>query len=293
MADTTYSVKINEELKDKIINAIKSSGVTGKEFFAKLIESYETQNEGHETHVKEFVELEGHLLRIKALYSGLIEDSRLEIEGMISEMHKKLDEKEKAALSLDEKIKSLSESLSKSKAINDELTDERNSLKKTLKELEEKSETNAELMKAYKEKIKKLESEVESYEKVRDEIESLKKQLEEMKSKIEELTREKSELVIKAENTKMDLERIQIDRKKEIENLTIRSKMEHQTEIMKEKQDCQDRMRIIMDDQRKQFEEYNSTIKKLYSQIDDMRDTILSLKTKNVEDNTKNEGAKK
>ncbi len=292
MADTTYSVKIDEELKDRIMNAIKNSGVTGKEFFSKLIEIYETQNAGHEDRVKELSELEGHLSRIKALYSGLLEDSKLELESVSSEYKKEIEEKERVINSLTEKVKTLSEELLKVKSLLEESENEKNDLKKNLKDLSEKDETNLELIKEYKEKIKKIEMEVESSKAAKVENESLKKQIAEMEKHFEEIEKENKELSNEAENLKSDLEKIQYDHKKEIEGILLRSNMEHQTEIMKEKQECQDRIRAIIEDQRKQFEEYNSTIKKLYAQIDEMRETILSLKTKQIEEKNENGGVK-
>ncbi len=292
MADTTYSVKIDEELKDRIMNAIKNSGVTGKEFFSKLIEIYETQNAGHEDRVKELSELEGHLSRIKALYSGLLEDSKLELESVSSEYKKEIEEKERVINSLTEKVKTLSEELSKVKSLLEESENEKNDLKKNLKDLSEKDETNLELIKEYKEKIKKIEMEVESSKAAKVENESLKKQIAEMEKHFEEIEKENKELSNEAENLKSYLEKIQYDHKKEIEGILLRSNMEHQTEIMKEKQECQDRIRAIIEDQRKQFEEYNSTIKKLYAQIDEMRETILSLKTKQIEEKNENGGVK-
>ncbi|MCL4408485.1 MAG: hypothetical protein M1542_01440 [Thermotogae bacterium] len=284
MADTTYSVKIDEELKDRIMNAIKNSGVTGKEFFSKLIESYEAQNTGHEDHVKEFSELEGHLSRIRALYSGLIEDSKLEVESINSECKKEIEEKEKLLQNMTEKYKGLSDELSKIKSAFEESENEKNALKKNLKDLTEKDETNLELIKEYKEKIKTIESEIESYKAVKVENASLKTQIAGMEKHVEEITRENENISSKVESLKSDLERIQLDHKKEMEGISVRSNMEYQTGIMKEKQECQDRIRTIIDDQRKQFEEYNSTIKKLYAQIDEMRETILSLKTKSAQD---------
>ncbi|GEM_PF-1651172 len=292
MTDTTYSVKIDEELKERITNAIKNSGVTGKEFFAKLIESYEAQNAGHEDHVKEFSELEGHLSRIRSLYAGLIEDSKLELESISSEYKKESEEKEKTIESLTEKHKTLSDELSKVKLSIEEAKNENNILKKNLKDLSEKDETNLELIKEYKEKIKKVEMEIESYKEIKVENESLKKQIIEMEKHVDEIRRENEELSNEIESLKSDLERIQADHKKEIEGISLRSNMEYQTGIMKEKQECQDRIRTIIDDQRKQFEEYNSTIKKLYAQIDEMRETILSLKTKNIEGKNENGGVK-
>ncbi len=284
MADTTYSVKIDEELKDRIMNAIKNSGVTGKEFFSKLIESYEAQNAGHEDRVKEFSELEGHLSRIKALYSGLIEDFKLEVESINSECKKEIEEKDKLLQNMTEKHKGLSDELSKIKSAFEESENEKNTLKKNLKDLTEKDETNLELIKEYKEKIKTIESEIESCKAIKVENASLKTQITEMEKHVEEITRENENLSSKVESLKSDLERIQLDHKKEMEGISVRSNMEYQTGIMKEKQECQDRIRTIIDDQRKQFEEYNSTIKKLYAQIDEMRETILSLKTKSAQD---------
>lgn len=229
MGDTTYSVKIDEELKDRIMNAIKNSGVTGKEFFSKLIESYEAQNAGHEDHVKEFSELEGHLSRIRALYSGLIEDSKLGLESMNSEYKKEIEEKEQMIKNLTEKNDALSNELSKIKSEFEENENEKSTLKKNLKDLSEKDETNLELIKAYKEKIQKYEAQLDSYKDMKIENESLKKQIAEMEKRIFEMSKENEVLSDTMKNLKSDLERVQNDHKKEIEGISLKSNMEYQT----------------------------------------------------------------
>ncbi len=281
--DTTYSVKIDEELKDRITNAIKNSGVTGKEFFSKLIEIYESQN-AFEGHIKELSELEGHLSRIKGIFSSILENHKLDIEALRSDFEKRLGEKDSTIESLKEKIGEFENENSKLKSSNNEMEKEINALKKGLKDLGEKASTNIELVKEYKEKIKKLESEISSYEDIKKENESLKSQITVLTSQVKDLEREKKVLEEEIGNLNDEIKRMNSDHQKEIENITVRYKMEHQTEIMKEKQECQERVKTIMDDQRKQFEEYNSTIKKLYAQIDEMRETILSLKLKEREE---------
>jgi len=281
--DTTYSVKIDEELKDRITNAIKSSGVTGKEFFSKLLEIYESQN-AFEGHIKELAELEGHLSRIKGIFSAILENNKLEIETLRSDFEKRLGEKDNAIESLKVKIEELENENLKLKNSKEEMEKDLNTLKKALKDLGEKTSTNIELVKEYKEKIKKLESELLSYENIKEENEKFKSQLLALTSQLESAEKEKKMLEEKIESLNDEIKRINTEHQKEIENVNLRYKMEHQTEIMKEKQECQERVRLIMDDQRKQFEEYNSTIKKLYAQIDEMRETILSLKLKEKEE---------
>jgi|UniRef100_A0A7V3VSK8 chromosome segregation ATPase len=287
MADITYSVKIDEELKEKITAAIKNAGTTGKEFFSKLLEVYDQNSQG-EVHVKELAELDGHLSRIRSIYSGLVEDAKLEVEKIKSDFQKLLDEKGKEVDEIKEKVKTLEDTSASLNETNEKFVKEREACAKKIEEFEEKDQTNTELIKEYREKIRTLESTIHSYDKMKEEDELLRKQIEDLKVTVNSLSMEKIELSAQITQLKAEIDRLTLETNQKIENLSVRANMEKQTELMKEKQDCQERIRLLTDEQRKQFEEYNSTIKKLYAQIDEMRDTMMKLRINNSGNSNKN-----
>jgi hypothetical protein len=62
MADTTISFKIEEDLRDKAQNLIKSSGMTGKEWFQRAVAMVELQSvkEGATDYASDLSEMEVH-----------------------------------------------------------------------------------------------------------------------------------------------------------------------------------------------------------------------------------------
>lgn len=283
MADTTYSVKLDEELKRKIMAFVKESGVTGKEFFAKLIEMYEIENKGEKSknYTREMKELEGHLLRIRALYENLSEEFKIELEASRDESKKALEEKAKIESELKEEVKSLSERI---KALDNQIKKtklESDDLKKQLEDATSRDKTNMDLISEYKEKIGTLKSSIFKLQSFGKENEKLKKGLEDTKKYIESLEKERADLKTKIESLQSTLSTLRKSHNEELENVKTKMDFEKQSAIAKEKQICQEKLENLMNAHMKKNEEFSETLNSLYAQMDKMRGEIAKLRAKN------------
>ncbi len=283
MADVTYSVKLGEELKRKITSFVKDSGVTGKEFFAKLIERYEMENEEENSrnYTREMKELEGHLLRIRALYENLSEEFKVELEASRDEGRKSLEEKAKIENELKEKMKSLNERI---KSLDDQIKKtkiENDDLKKQFKHATSTNKVNEDLILEYKEKIRILKSSISRLDSFGKENEKLKKGLEDTKKYIESLEKEREVLKTKNKSLQSIASNLRKSHGEEVENVKARMDFERQSAIAKEKQVCQEKLENLMNAHMKKSEEFSESLVSLYEQIDRMREEISKLKLKN------------
>ena len=281
MPDETYSVKLDKELKEKIMNFVKDSGMTGKEFFAKLIETYEleTTEKNAKSYTREMKELEGHFSRIRALYENLVEEFKIELEASRDEGRKLLEEKMHIEEELKNEIKSLSTELKTLRNEIKKLKEEKTDIQRQLDQTLSSNEANKDLVAEYKEKIENSKLALSNLKAIKKENESLKKALEDIKKYVESLEKEKTELKTKNEALQSNLADLRKRHAEEIKNIEAKAEFEKQTAVVEEKQESQKRIEKLMDEQAKKNAEFSETLKTLYEQIDKMRNTILKLKT--------------
>lgn len=283
MSDVTYSVKLDEELKKKLINFVKDSGMTGKEFFAKLLDVYEseTAEETGKTYTREMKELEGHLSRIRALYENLLEEFKIELEASRDEGRKALEEKTRIEEGLRNEIKTLGAELKNLKDETKKLKEQKADLQKQLAQVLNSNEANKTLVVEYREKIENLKSSLSNLKEIKEENEKLKKGLEDLKKYVTSLEKEKTNLEMKNETLQTNLSILRQRHVEEIKSMEAKVEFEKQTAIANERQECQKRVENLMDEFNKKNNEFSETLKSLYAQIDEMRETILKLKMRN------------
>ncbi len=284
MSDTTYSVKLDEKLKEKITTFVKESGVTAKEFFAKLIEMYEIEkySEKGADHVREFKELENHLSRVRAIYSNLVEEFQSEAEALRDEARKSLHEKEKLEEELKNENKNLKSKLSELSTENKKMKSENARLNDEIKRLRSTDENKNALISEYKEKIESLKSSLSKFEGLVQENEKVKKALNDMKAYVQSLESEKKELKARVESLQSSLSALRKTHATEIENMKAKAEFERESAVAKEKQNCQEKVASLMDEYMKKNEEFSKTLRSLYSEIDDLRDEISRLKSTKI-----------
>jgi vacuolar-type H+-ATPase subunit C/Vma6 len=75
MADTTWGVKVSEDLKEKIAKALQDSDMSGKEFIEALLQTYEIQKikESQPVIKADFDELQTLTSRINGIYANIAE----------------------------------------------------------------------------------------------------------------------------------------------------------------------------------------------------------------------------
>ncbi len=281
MKDVTYSVKLDEELKKKITQFVKESGVTGKEFFAELLEMYELEkrNEGN-SYAAELKELDDHLKRVRILCRGLVDETKIEIESVKSDFQRKVEKEKERSESLlheneelREKVKKLSSELKTMERKNSDLQHE-------LERFKNSSKIQEDLIKEYKNKLETMKTEIENAKSLEQENEKMKEALQDMKGYVESLQREKELLKVKIESLQTTIEGLRKSHSSEIETLKSKGEYERETAVAKERQRCQEKLEKVMNEYAKREAELSNTIRALYAQVDTLRETLSKEKSK-------------
>ncbi len=279
MGDVTYSVKLDEELKKKLAQFVKDSGVTGKEFFAQLLEMYELEKLGERNrYIVELKELDDHLKRIRSLYKGMLDELRTRIEGVRTDFQHQLEKEREKNIEISQKNEELKKKLNEISSELKKTKQEYSSLQQELKQFKSHAETREALVREYKQKIKNLELELENTETLTQENEKMKEALKDMKEYVESLEKEKSMLKMKLESVQLTLDEIRKRHSVELETLKSKGEYEKESALAQEKQRCQEKIEKIMNAHAKREDELSRTIRTLYSQLDKLRETILKEK---------------
>jgi chromosome segregation ATPase len=210
MADTTWAVKVTDELKEEIINLNKKSGLQGKDFMQYLLSLYEIE-EAKETIpeiAEDLRELQVLTQRINDVYLNLsyrIENINI---GKEEEVKKEIMQREKS-------IKELKIDLDKIKEENEDLHKEFNNKVKSEKELQDKvkqvNESYKNLMNLsneYKEKIDTLlikVKDMEGFEAENSELKIASNKLTEEVKKLNNTIDQKDEYISSLEQSKNEL----------------------------------------------------------------------------------------
>ncbi|MFA9396839.1 MAG: hypothetical protein ACERKV_01145 [Clostridiaceae bacterium] len=243
MADNNvFSVRLDEQDKDKLLELISESGKNNKEFMGTLISAYQLNKAKAEMPdiAKDIDGLEALTKRINQYY--------LNIGMRISDIQKSKDmEYEKDMTDYNEKISYL---LDKNAKLENEvdstivaynnLHNEAEDLNKKILQLEEIRDNNRSLISEYKDKNDTLTGLLNEYKKYKDEIKEYKKLLSDSQSKnidLENIIKEKdlelSSLSKDNENLKISNEKAMEDMKSRYEDETLHIAANHKDEIEK------------------------------------------------------------
>lgn len=179
MADTTFGVKVPEELKEQISKLMQDSGLTGKDFMQGLINVYQvekTKEQLPET-AQELRELQLLTQRINNIYLNLgyrIDNIVKSKDAESIEQLRKKDELisvlQAKNAELESKVETLTEAFNTSVNHKDELN-------KRVNELTDSNNNIKALVEEYKGKNDMLLGQLKQYEKYPEEIERLKAEL--------------------------------------------------------------------------------------------------------------------
>jgi myosin heavy subunit len=299
MADSTYSVRIDDQLKDKISDLIKESGLNSKDFMATMVQNYEINK------TKEVIPLLNQDLTELQTLTSRINNIYISIGERINTMSKAKDEEYKSILdkktslmdTLQDKISSLEElntmfntDVQHLQDANINLELENSKLKKQLQEdtdrLNQVNESNKALIEEYKDKIDTLSGIVEEYKGYKVEIEQVKKDLQETSKQKDLLENQNIKLNDSIQRLNTDLQLKEQSHGKEIKSMN--AKHEEGIKSLQEKMELK-KEKTILDLQKKHQEElqtlneeYNAKVKALLNELE------VSNKAMKKSDNEKN-----
>ncbi|WP_392486453.1 hypothetical protein ACER0A_006595 [Haloimpatiens sp. FM7315] len=286
MADVTFGVKVNQELKEKLTSLMRTSGLQGKDFMQNLINIYETEKlkDSVPEVAQDINELQYLTSRINSIYINLahridnIKDSNKEsYENILQERNSALQNFEIALKDLKAKNELLSKNLT-------EFKNENKDLKSELSQIQDTNSSNKLLIKEYNEKIFEFSSKLNELKKHTEENIKIKKSLEEYKLKIDSKDSMLKDKIAEIENKEKIIENLKnslelVKKSKESLSKDLRDKLtlEKDKSILELKISYQDKINDLNT-------EYNDKIKNLLLELERPKNINKDTNPSNIND---------
>lgn len=232
MAETTWSVKMDSDLKTKLSELIGDSDyATSKEFAENLIMLYEIDvaKKAAPTAMVDLDELQALTKQINRIFVNAGERFNNLSKSKDKECIETLQLKDRLIETLQDSISGLELQCEGFKNSNEELTDKYATLEKENNQQIDINKQNNLLIDEYKEKINTLSGLVNEYKGYKDEIDQVRSALADSQKFVSELNHQLSESDLKLNEAKDKIEFLEKQHKKEIDNLIS----QHQKEIEK------------------------------------------------------------
>ena len=277
MGDITWSVKMPEELKEKISEKLQETGLTGKDFIDSLLTAYELQQvkTSRPEIAPDLMELEKITKRICSIYANmgerintvLVDKDNFHITT-IGEKDKLIIKQEENILSLQAIKEELEERISQAEGKIDTINKDRAETEahyvNHVNQLSEVNLSNKDLIEEYKKKIDTMSGLLSEYETYKSQIQTLKAELETEKDLRKEAQASNKVMAEDLNKTNM---------------VIIKTVEEHKEQITRIKEQCEFQKEKALLEQEKTFrkemqvqtDEYNKKIKELLQELNESR----------------------
>lgn len=286
MAQDTWGLKLDSELKEKVQDIIKNDFDSSKDFLENVVSLYELNKlkQGENVLSAEIDELESLTRRINNIFINANARINTMLEDKDLKAQEQLSSKEKLIVRLQADISRAEEEKEKISSINDDLVNLNNEYLQQVNQLTKNNQTLEDLVSEYKEKNDTLTGTLSEYKAEHELNKQLKEQVQELNNKINELnmvTTEQaskiidydSKLIALEERHKGDLQaqrdRFDIDINKAILDLEKR----HQSDL-----------KALQDKHNKEIESYQQKYKELLEKLEEKKTTKRTTKAKAKEE---------
>jgi len=277
MADTTWGVKVSEDLKEKIAKALQDSDMSGKEFLESLLQTYEIQKiKESQPHIKaDFDELQMLTSRMNGIYANMAERIESLSKAKDLEFQLQTDTKNNVLKIYNTKNKELEEQINQLVEEKDRLTKLNEESLKRITEIEETTATNRTLVAEYKEKNDLLTGMLAEYKPYKEKIENLKGELEQERQAKRTAEEKLQDCLKEAASLKTTLEDAKIRCVSDLERVQEKADIEKMKELLQVKADYQEKHEQVVATAQaaigKLQEESSAKIKSLLDRIDHLQ----------------------
>jgi len=264
--DGTWSVRMPEDMKEKISTIITESGLNAKDFLAQIIQAYELKTSRKpqpvmESDIEELTQLTG---RINNIFINLCERVTNLQKQQDEEFNSKLSEKDDMFAVFNNRIKIQEEKLLKYEEEAEGLRKQYEDLGSQYANLNEVYETQKALVLEYREKNDTLTGLLSEYKDYKNIINNLKKELDD-----EKMLRQSVEFKLDEKDKEITYLKTQIDEMKksfqdELEHKLDLSHIQKEKEILEIRKECQQNLISVQN-------ECAGKIKELLSLIDGLQ----------------------
>jgi len=260
MADITYSVKVSEEVQERLKTLVNDSGLNNKDFFINLLSIYETQKAKEITPVlaADIEEMESLTRRINGIFVNVSERLNTIQQQNADQLRQTQDNSNGTIELLQQRIKSLEQDRAEDESRLQTFIDEKEQaetraaeLQASIKMLEESATDKQALIEEYQNKNDTLTSIVNEYKAASEENRTLQSESIEYKRKIDELEAQIKSLRERADERATrhteDIERLKDTLNIEHEKAILELRTEHQKELQEQQELYNDKVKSLLE----------------------------------------------
>jgi len=195
MTDTTWSVRMPVELREKISQLIEQTGLSSKDLVTEMVQIYELNRAKEVLPVMEadIKELQEITKRINAIFINAVERVKTMEDSVQKEWQERLAEKERMEEKYRKQLAELQEKISVLYGEKSDLAAEKQQLESDLKTVKEMNDSLKALVKEYEAKFENLQLTIEEYRAYVEENGKLKEDIRSLLAENERLMRELKE----------------------------------------------------------------------------------------------------
>lgn len=271
MADTTYAVKVSDELKEKLQKLVDESGQSSKDFFADMVSQFELANAKKQAPILSadidelvklttrinniFINVGERVLNLQETYQLEAENQMKEKESLISLLQQQVESLKRDAVQTEDQVNAL---MADNETLRKEKIEAEKKYTSEIGQLKEMNLKNDEIISGHSEKINTLSGLINKYQVYADENETLKQKAVETQRAVEKLQQNNERLNTLLAEKERQIKNMQDGHGARLDEMT--QKHSEDMERQKEKFELEKDRALL-----EQREQYNS-------ELDDVRD---------------------
>jgi chromosome segregation ATPase len=270
----TWGVKMPEELKSKMSELLRESGLQGKEFMEHLATLYESSNikQNQPLITQDLEEVEAITRRLINIFTGMGERVTITLKDRDEQYNSKLNQQQEILSMLHGKVKeqeqeiiSLKTSNENLKQESEEATEEKNNIKSDyatkVNQLTDLLDSNKALIEEYKSKNDTLTGLLDEYKEYKEKVKELMLEIQKEHA-AHTITKDYlNQAQYKTEHLEEQAKEVKEKHKEEIQAVKDKLAIEHEKESLKKDREYQTMIQTIR-------EEYNTKVKGLLDEIE-------------------------
>lgn len=293
MAQETWALKLDAELKEKLQGIIKDDFESSKDFMEQVVSLYELNKlkQGENVLIAEVEELESLTRRINDIFIN----ANAKINTMLQDKDNKASEqvayKDKLIEKLQSDIIKLEEEKENISSINDSLVNSNNEYLQEVNQFTKSNQTLEDLVAEYKDKNETLTGLLAEYKQDREQNKSLQEQIKILESKLNELniaSKEQAKRILDADHSlreqsnKHENELQELLRKHSDELSTTKQKAEIDANmaILELQQEYQSKIQTLQEKHNAEIEQYQAKYRELLEKMENKKLNKTTAKSK-------------
>lgn len=289
MAQETWALKLDAELKEKLQEIIKSDFNSSRDFMENVISLYELNKLKQDENIlaSEIEELE----RLSRRINGIFINANAKINTMLQDKDSKAEQQSEKKNQLIERLQDTITNLEKEKenisSINDTLVNSNNEYLQQVNQLTKSNQTLEELVTEYKEKSDTLTDLLAEYKQDREQNKALQEQLKELQDKINELnavSTEQANRILLADTEKEahknEIQQLSAKYNKDLDLTKLKFELEMNTKLLELKEEYQYSIQTLQEKHNTEIEQYQHKYRELLEQLEHQKTSKSKGKTK-------------